>query len=121
MTSQWTQHLASESTNGRQETITMRLQYAPADALSRLAEDLRFVEAGSLPLFDLLEAPILYNHRIRRLPVGSLEGIVEGHPKLASGREITTSQVFFIDTDWGLARTLSRWYRLSATAPGAEN
>ncbi|MFK0382311.1 DUF6634 family protein [Agrobacterium sp. NPDC090273] len=96
----------------------MKLQYAPADTISRLAEDLRFVEAGVLLPFDLSEAPIIYNHRIQRLPVGSLEGVVEGHPRLGSGKNITTSQVFFIDTEWGVARTLSRWYRLDPSPQG---
>ena len=90
----------------------MKLQYAPADTLARLVEDLRLAETGSLLASDFSDSPILHSHRIIPLSVGILEGVVEGHPKLGTGREITTSQVFFIDTGLGVARTLSRWYRL---------
>lgn len=90
----------------------MKLQYAPADTLARLVEDLRLAETGSLSASDFSDSPILYSHRIIPLSVGILEGVVEGHPKLGTGREITTSQVYFIDTGLGIARTLSRWYRL---------
>lgn len=94
----------------------MKLQYAPVDALARLVEDLRIAETGSLSVSDFSGSPILYSHQIIPLSVGILKGVVEGHPKLGTGREITTSQVFFIDTDLGLARTLSRWYRLGVSA-----
>jgi hypothetical protein len=94
----------------------MKLQYAPVDVLARLVEDLRLAETGSLSVLDLSDSPILYSHQIIPLSVGILKGVVEGHPKLGNGREITTSQVFFIDTDLGLARTLSRWYRLGMSA-----
>lgn len=94
----------------------MKLQYAPADTLSRLVEDLRLAETGSLSVSDFPDSPILRSHRIVPLSVGILTGVVEAHPKLGTGREIITSQVFFIDTDLGLARTLSRWYRLGLSA-----
>lgn len=42
-----------------------------------------------------------------------LRGEVAGHPELRDG-PIETSQLFFIDQKLGLARTLSRWYRLGA-------
>lgn len=50
------------------------------------------------------------------MSVGILEGVVEGHPKLGTGREITTSQTFYLDTELGIARTLNRWYRLGVSA-----
>ncbi len=93
----------------------MKLQYAPSDLLARLVDDLRLAEAGSLASIDFAEAPILFAHRVIPQSVGILSGIVEGHPKLRSGREITTSQVFYLDTEQGVARTLSRWYRLDGT------
>ena len=43
----------------------------------------------------------------------TLRGEVSGHPQLRAG-PIETSQLFFIDQKLGLARTLSRWYRLGA-------
>lgn len=94
----------------------MKLQYAPADVLTRLVEDLRRVETGRISYSDLDGSPLLYNHRVVPSPVGFLTGVVDGHPKLRTGQEIITSQVYFIDTDRGIARTLSRWYRLEALA-----
>lgn len=90
----------------------MRIKFAPAEALALLVDDLRLVEAGRFNAIDLRDAPILYNHCILPLSVGMLSGVVEGHPRLGSGRKITTSQVFYIDTEVGVARTMSRWYRL---------
>lgn len=90
----------------------MRIKFAPAEALAPLVDDLRLVEAGRFNAINLRDAPILYSHRILPLSVGMLSGIVEGHPRLGSGRKITTSQVFYIDTEVGVARTMSRWYRL---------
>lgn len=90
----------------------MKLRYAPVDTLSRLVEDLRLAETGPLSAADFPESPILRSHRIIRMSVGMLEGVVEGHPNLSTGREITTSQIFYLDTENGIARTLSRWYRL---------
>lgn len=42
----------------------------------------------------------------------ALSGVVSGHPSLADGREIITSQLFYVDEDRGIARTMNRWYRL---------
>ncbi|WP_349509027.1 DUF6634 family protein [Neorhizobium sp. NCHU2750] len=94
----------------------MKLRYAPVEALSRLVDDLRLAEAASLSISDISDSPILHSHRILPMSVGILEGIVEGHPKLGTGRPITTSQVFYLDTELGIARTLSRWYRLGVSA-----
>ncbi|GAK73427.1 hypothetical protein RRU01S_39_00060 [Agrobacterium rubi TR3 = NBRC 13261] len=94
----------------------MKLQYASADALARLVEDIRSAEEGFLPVQEIEKAPVLFGHRILPMSVGMLSGIVDGHPKLRSGREITTSQVYFIDTELGVARTMSRWYRLDIPA-----
>ncbi|WP_417426704.1 DUF6634 family protein [Hoeflea sp.] len=41
----------------------------------------------------------------------SLGGIVENHPLRDDGL-VVTSEVFYIDTKLGLARTYNRWYRL---------
>ena len=40
-----------------------------------------------------------------------LGGIVENHPHREDGL-VVTSEVFYIDTELGIARTGSRWYRL---------
>lgn len=92
----------------------MKLQYAPAYVLARLVDDLRLVETGRLSPSELDGSPRLYDYRIIPSSVGFLTGIVDGHPTLRPGRKITTSQVYFIDSDRGIARTLSRWYRLGS-------
>lgn len=42
----------------------------------------------------------------------ALIGTVTGHPRLRDGRPIVTSNVVMLNVDAGLARTVSRWYRL---------
>ena len=42
----------------------------------------------------------------------ALIGTVIGHPRLCDGRTILTSNVAVLKVDTGLARTMSRWYRL---------
>lgn len=42
----------------------------------------------------------------------ALIGTVSGHPRLRDGRPIVTSNVVVLNVDAGLARTMSRWYRL---------
>jgi hypothetical protein len=44
-------------------------------------------------------------------PVLTISGMAQGHPKLGT-RPIATSQVFYINTETGLVRTLNHWYRL---------
>lgn len=90
----------------------MKLQYAASDVIAQLAKDLVLAETGRFSASDLDGAPLLRNYQVVSAPVGFLTGIVEGHPSLRSGQEIKTSQVFFFDSDRGLARTLNRWYRL---------
>lgn len=35
-----------------------------------------------------------------------------GHPIIADGRPAFSSELFYFDPDHGIARTMSRWYRL---------
>jgi hypothetical protein len=44
-------------------------------------------------------------------PVLTISGIAHDHPKLGT-KPIATSQVFYINTEAGLVRTLNHWYRL---------
>jgi hypothetical protein len=44
-------------------------------------------------------------------PVLTISGVAHDHPKLGN-KTIATSQVFYINTEIGLVRTLNRWYRL---------
>ncbi|ASY62555.1 hypothetical protein SJ05684_c10990 [Sinorhizobium sojae CCBAU 05684] len=44
----------------------------------------------------------------------ALTGIVQGHPRIDDGRRVVTSQLFYLDPNLGIARTMNRWYRLGA-------
>ncbi|MBB3411903.1 hypothetical protein FHT87_005870 [Rhizobium sp. BK316] len=43
-------------------------------------------------------------------PVPCLMGVMSGHPSIKDGPGVT-SELFFLDRERKLARTLSRWYR----------
>lgn len=47
-----------------------------------------------------------------------LTGLVGNHPFIADG-PIRTSELYYVDLEAGLARTFSRWYRL--TTPASSN
>jgi hypothetical protein len=50
---------------------------------------------------------------LMRRAVPCLAGRSTGHPDIRDGAPTITSEVYFIDSDRRLARTLSRWYSLS--------
>ncbi|MEA1842969.1 DUF6634 family protein [Agrobacterium tumefaciens] len=62
------------------------------------------------------ETPILRNYKPIIGKAFALSGVVSGHPRLADGHEVITSQLFYLDEDRGLARTMNRWYRLYSSA-----
>lgn len=86
--------------------------------MRRLLRDLEQLEAGALDTADILaKAPLLEDHRLALGWCHALKGIVTGHPLLPDGGEIVTSQLMYMNPDMGLARTLSRWYRLGTPRP----
>jgi hypothetical protein len=87
-----------------------------ASRLEQLAHDLRAIHAGKLKL-DPDACVKLSNWRLSYRRVISLSGVTLGHPRLGN-KPIHTSEVYFIDLELGIARTLSRWYRLT-TSPDA--
>jgi hypothetical protein len=90
-----------------------------ASRLEQLAGDLRAIAAGNLTI-DKETAVELANWRLTYRRVLSLNGVSIDHPTLGT-KSIHTSEVYFIDLDRGIARTLSRWYRLTTpfTPPGS--
>ncbi|QLL61469.1 DUF6634 family protein [Sinorhizobium mexicanum] len=44
--------------------------------------------------------------------VPCLIGRTLGHPSVGDGRPALSSELFYFDPDRGIARTMSRWYRL---------
>ena len=79
-----------------------------------LASDLEATAAGYSPAVETLqEAPILDWWSFATRPDLCLEGVRTGHPVLGGDGEMTTtSGLYILDRDAGIARTLSRWYRL---------
>ena len=90
----------------------MKFVYLSADDAQRLSDDLRSVEAGLDRTLCFDTAPILEAHQMYSRRSACLSGCVFGHPSLGDGREIMTSQLMYMDTDAGIARTMNRWYRL---------
>jgi hypothetical protein len=78
--------------------------------LRELADALAEAVYGNLPQ-DSIDLPRLHCWTLGTHDAPNLVGYVEEHPVLGS-RAISTSQLFFISEELGLARTLSRWYRL---------
>ena len=48
----------------------------------------------------------------------SLLGQVRGHPRLREDRIVVTSRLLYVDTEHGIARTRSRWYRIGMRRGG---
>jgi hypothetical protein len=94
----------------------MKFVYTSADVAQRLSTDLRLIESGSLTIESLVTAPVLEAHQMYSRRTASLSGYVFGHPSLSDGREIMTSQLIYMDTEIGIARTINRWYRLGHPA-----
>ncbi|MDR9763732.1 hypothetical protein RJJ37_29575 [Rhizobium redzepovicii] len=82
----------------------------------RLLNDLRCAELGEFGSIPIDETPILRNYKPVIGRAFALTGVVSGHPRLANGREVITSQLFYLDENRGLARTMNRWYRLYSSA-----
>ncbi|WP_440657825.1 DUF6634 family protein [Ensifer adhaerens] len=70
------------------------------------------LEAGTVDEAVLAAAPILQFYKLVVGPACALGGVVRGHPHLPDGHEIVSSQLFYLDAERGVARTLNRWYRL---------
>ncbi|MBS3652283.1 hypothetical protein KEU06_27200 [Pseudaminobacter sp. 19-2017] len=90
----------------------MKFIYMNAGEAQRLADDLHQMEAGSVTMGSLSSAPSIEGHCMYSRRTACLSGYVLGQPSLPDGREIVTSQLIYMDTDLGLARTVNRWYRL---------
>ena len=78
--------------------------------LQSLVSDLEILEKKSSTL-HLGSCVKIDRWALARRTVPCLIGNVTGHPSLGNGAT-ATSELFYIDTERGYARTLSRWYRL---------
>lgn len=95
------------------DTTTRNQALERIELLRTLSWDLAAIFDGGMPTPDQLrEAPILRDHKFAEHQVPCVEGIVVGHPLLADGRRIKTSQLFCVDPSLRWVRTLSRFYCL---------
>lgn len=86
--------------------------------MQRVLHDLDQLQAGRLDTAEILTtAPLLEDHRLVLGWCHAMKGIVTGHPSLPDGDQVVTSQLIYMNPDIGLARTLSRWYRLGKPRP----
>lgn len=91
----------------------MTFRWIDNHTVEQLLEDLHKAHSGNFNVSQLRAAPQLDCYRAVVGHAYALSGIVSGHPRLADGKEIVTSQLFFLDPDRGIARTMNNWYRLS--------
>jgi hypothetical protein len=85
----------------RREEFAAKLKSIAGDllGLNRSSDELRI-------------QPVEISHwYLSAMPVLTISGIAYDHPKLGT-KPIATSQVFYINTETGLVRTLNHWYRL---------
>ncbi|WP_312886747.1 DUF6634 family protein [Rhizobium laguerreae] len=80
--------------------------------VEELLADFHLANSGGLDPDIVANAPVLENYSLAIGPSYALSGVVSGHPHFADGRHIVTSQLFYLDPERAVARSLSRWYRL---------
>ncbi len=56
------------------------------------------------------------NWKVGKREVPCLLGNAFGHPTIVGGGASISSELFYFDPEGGIARTLSRWYRLGGPA-----
>lgn len=89
-----------------------------SEATERLLDDIRRVNAGAFDIRAVADAPLLEGYRVAIGKAYALTGLVSGHPRLTDGKEVITSQLFYLNSEIGIARTMNRWYRLRGAGRG---
>ncbi|KQV82697.1 DUF6634 family protein [Rhizobium sp. Root1220] len=64
-----------------------------------------FPQPSSIPV-------MIDKYKVSRREVPCLLGNAFGHPKIIDGHASISSELFYFDPERGIARTISRWYRL---------
>lgn len=90
----------------------MHYTFVDADTLARLTDDIRTAGSKRFDPSVLDHAPFLDEYALIRQPALSLTGIVTGHPRISDGHRCLSTQIFYLDLEQGVARTVNRWYRL---------
>ncbi len=85
--------------------------------LWNLLRDLKDIrQSGGPSDAELANAPLLDNWVPAKRLESCLSGNFDGHPIIRKGNFGITSQLWFVDSRFRFARTLSRYYRLGAPA-----
>lgn len=83
-----------------------------AASLRSLADDLESIPDD----VEALLAVSINSWTLAQRPVPCLMGRTLGHPSIGNGRPALSSELFYLDSERGIARTMSRWYRLGTRA-----
>ncbi|WP_343227779.1 DUF6634 family protein [Rhizobium laguerreae] len=80
-----------------------------ATSLRSLADDLENVDQCA----QALSPDVAINTwALTKRAVPCLIGRPIGHPSVTRGKPVASSELFYLDPERGIARTMSRWYRL---------
>jgi hypothetical protein len=79
------------------------------EKLRRLADDLEDIDRCAEAIVPKA-AMNSWASGMRSVPC--LIGRPTGHPIVSDGKTACSSELFYLDVDRGIARTMSRWYRL---------
>lgn len=101
-----------ERINFIEGTRLSKFQWIDNAATERLLEDIRKANRCEFDASALAAAPLLEHAKIIRGYCYALSGVVSGHPRLEDDKEIVTSQLFWMDEELGVCRSMNRWYRL---------
>lgn len=77
--------------------------------LRQLASDLDNVDECAA---GLTPEVAINSWALTKRAVPCLIGLTVGHPGIKDGRPACSSELFYLDPERGIARTMSRWYRL---------
>lgn len=79
--------------------------------LAKLQSVVVDLSAPDFPQFSSI--PVLIDKfKVSTREVPCLLGNAFGHPKILDGHASISSELFYFDPERGIARTMSRWYRL---------
>ncbi|MGO8141795.1 DUF6634 family protein [Rhizobium leguminosarum] len=79
------------------------------EQLRRLADDLENIEQR---LRRTVPSVTINDWVVMERSVPCLVGRTTGHPGIIDNRVACTTELFYLDEERGIARTMSRWYRL---------
>ncbi|MFA1676067.1 DUF6634 family protein [Rhizobium mongolense] len=103
---------ANRANRGGERGGKLTYRWIDNRVVERMLADFHLANSGGLDPDVVANAPLLENYSVAIGPAYALSRVVSGHPHLKDGREIVTSQLFYLDPERAVARTLNRWYRL---------